>query len=334
MTNRTAQVLAATLAFLLIVLVGATIFILLSRPAEPGPTPTPTPTTSGAPSFTPTGPSSSATVLPTGSASATPTPIVLPTDTPGPTVAPTITPTPSPSPSPSPSPTPSPTLPPPTSLERHATVVDFGIDRRSDITAVQRTIKFGVDGPSLISARLSGVNAGRVRMCMLRDDTNDERECVTFRGGTLTRAVFDTGHSDWIVTLIGASQVLGQRGTIDLIYNAQDAYLELDSFRFLGASDPPNNGFTVVFGDNGSAPGTFGFRATIDDGRDNPYPWHFKLAVDDAVLLEESGGPSTVVNLSSPVEGGTAYNVVFEEPEAAAGGGTTAVFVGARLTWP
>src|SRR5688572_756750 len=151
MSNRSAQILAATLAFLLIVLVGATIFILLSRPAEPGPTPTATP--SGAASFTPTvGPSSSASVLPTPSASVTATPVVLPTDTPGPTVEPTITPTPSPSPTPSPAPTPSPTLPPPTSPDREVTIVDFGLDRRTDADAVQRTVSFTVDGPSLISA--------------------------------------------------------------------------------------------------------------------------------------------------------------------------------------
>jgi hypothetical protein len=225
-------------------------------------------------------------------------------------------------------------LPPPTSLERHVAVVDFGIDRRSDLTGVQRTVKFGVDGPSLITARLSGVNAGRVRMCLLRDATNDERECITTRNGTLSRAVFDTGHSDWIVTLIGATDLLGQRGTVDLGFNSLNPYLELDSFRFLGTNDPANNGFTVVFGDNGSSGGTFGFHASIDDGADNPYPWHFRLAVDDSAVLEQSGGPSTVVNLSSPIDGGTAYNVLFEEPEPAAGGGATAVFVGARLTWP
>lgn len=213
-------------------------------------------------------------------------------------------------------------------------VVDFGIDRRQDFTSVQRTVKFGVDGPSLINARLSGVNAGRVRMCLFRDATNDERECITARNGTLSRAVFDTGHGDWIVTLIGATDVLGQRGTVDLTFNALNPYLELDSFRFLGTNDPPNNGFTVVFGDNGGAGGNFGFHATIDDGADNPYPWHFRLAVDDSVTLEQSGGPSTVVNLSSAIDGGQAYNVLFEEPEAAAGGGTTPVFVGVRLTWP
>ena len=328
MSNRSAQVLAATLAFLLIVLVGATIFILLSRPAESGPTPTATP--SGAASFTPTvGPSSSASVLPTPSASVTATPIVLPTDTPGPTVEPTITPTPSPSPTPSPAPTPSPTLPPPTSPDREVTIVDFGLDRRTDADAVQRTVSFAVDGPSLISAELKDVSAGRVRMCLLREDTNAERECITARGGTLSRAVFDAGQTEWNVTLIGASENFAF-ATLTLRFNSLSPRLVMDSFRFNGTNNPEYNGVQVVL--LARSDGNVRLHGDID-GPEGQFPWSFTVAVDDVVVSDQSGGPSASFDVSAPVSGGTVYTVSFFEPEASTSGGP-ALLTRATLTWP
>jgi hypothetical protein len=333
MNSRSAQLLAATLTFLLIVLVGATIFILLSRPPAPGPSASPTglfPT----PTLSPTaGPSSTlATPTPTATPSLGPTPTLLPTPAPTdtPTVEPTITPTPSPSPTASPTPTPSPTLPPSTSPQRELTIVDFGLDNRADVTAVQRTVTFGVDGPSLISAQLKGVSSGKARMCLLRNEQDPQRECITVHGGTLTRAVFDSGHTEWNVTVIGASDLV-QYASLTLEFNALSPDITLDSFRFNGTNDPHNNGFEVVLG--AGADGDLRVRAGFD-GASSSYQWHLVVAVDDTPVLDQSGGPSSSVDVSTALSNGTVYGVTFSEPEAVAGGGALPALVVARLTWP
>jgi hypothetical protein len=335
--SRAAQVLAATLAFLLIVLVGATIFILLSRPPAPGPTVSPTgllPTPTLLPTPGPSATLTTPTPTPTAPASLAPTPTLLPTAAPTdtPTVAPTITPTPSPSPTPSPAPTPSPSLPPATSPQREVTIVDLGLDRRVDPAGVQRTVSFAVDGPSLISAQLKGVSAGKVRMCLLREAQDPQRECITVHAGTLSRAVFDADRTTWNVTLIGTSQDFAN-ASLTLEFNALNPELHFRNFRFNGTDDPHYNGFQVVL--RTETDGNFHLRAEFDDGHDNPYPWHLNLAVDDTTFFEQSGGPSPSADITTTLTGNTAYSVTFSEPEAVAGGGAFPVLINdAQLTWP
>ncbi|MEA2676112.1 MAG: hypothetical protein QOJ81_253 [Chloroflexota bacterium] len=169
-------------------------------------------------------------------------------------------------------------------------------------------------------------------MCLLRNDQEPQKECINVHEGTLSRAVFDAGQSEWNVTLLGTSGVAGQFGSLTLEFNALSPDIRLDSFRFNGTDNPHYNGFTVVFGTG--ADGTFRLRAQIDDGHDNPYQWHLNVAVDDVPVYDNTAGPDTSVDQSVAVSGGTAYTVLFEEPEASAGGGLFPVFVDARLTWP
>jgi hypothetical protein len=210
------------------------------------------------------------------------------------------------------------------------TVVDVGFDQRSAFASDVRSLQFKVDGPSLIQVTLSGVNSGKVRVCISREAADPERECRDLHGGTLSRAVFDAGESTWNVTLIGLADVPGQFGTVSLRFNALSAELHLRSFRFNGTDDPHNNGFLVLFGDQGTADGTFDFHASIE-GFNSAYPWHYTLALEDLPVADQSGGPSASVDFSAAISGGTSYNMRFEEPEASA---ATPVFVDARLTWP
>jgi hypothetical protein len=207
-------------------------------------------------------------------------------------------------------------------------VVDFGVDQRSDITSPQRTISFGVDGPSTISAQLKGVNTGKIRMCLRGGGTPPH--CITAHSGTLTAAAYDAGHTDWTVSLIGTAP--GQFASVTLEFNAVSPDVSLDSFRFNGTNDPRNNGIEVVFGTAGD--GTFGIHGQIDDGHDTPYPWHFNLAVDDVTSSDQTGGPATSFDLTAPVSAGTVYRVIFEEPEAATTGAFPVLLSDVHLTWP
>jgi hypothetical protein len=340
MNSRSAQVVAALLAFLLIVFIGATIFILLSRPTTNRPTPSPTGTSVAV--ISPSGsalpsPSASASPTLTPGLSATPSlpptvpPTVPPTDTPS--LEPTITVPPTPSPSPSPTPTPSPTLPPPTSPQREFRLSDVGLDRRSESSPVQRTVAFVVDGPSLITAELSNVSAGRVRMCLGRNAIDPQNDCQNMRNGSISRAVFDSGESDWRVTLIGVSADVSPFVTLTLSFNATIANVHLDSFRFNGTTDAHYNGFIARLAAVDS--GDLSIQATFDDGHDNPYQYTLVLTrLSDNAVDDRSGGPSGSLNESFPVTTGETYRVELSEPEEFAGGGAFAVFVDATLTWP
>lgn len=335
MSGRSAQVLAAALAFFLILLVGATIFVLLSRPPAPRPSATPSAQSSAGPtaSALPTAPPS-----PTSGPGLTPTPTLTLAPTPVfPTAAPTDTPTPTPEPTPTLAPTPTPTPAPtisPTSPQRQLTLTDFGLDRRSDPTAVQRTVSFVVDGPSLISAQLSNVSSGSVRMCLSRNALDPQRECRTAHNGGLLRVALDAGQSEWNVTLIGASDAASPFVTLTLRFNALSPTVRLDSFRFNGTIDPHYNGFAASV--EAGAAGNVRVRASFDDGHGNPYQYHLVITrtVNSEVVADQSGGPQGNLDVSFALLGGELYRVELAEPEVQAGGGLFAVFVDATLTWP
>jgi hypothetical protein len=338
--DRSAQFVAAALAFLLIALVGATIFILLSKPGGPNPTPTATAPTFG-PTLAPTSSFSPAPTLtfstPTPSAAPTatllPTPTLLPTETPTgtPSPTPTISPTPSPTPTASPTPSPSPTPPPAGDNQHHVTLVDIGLDQQADPSGVQRKVTFGVDGPSVITATVKFVNAGKVRLCLVRDEPI-VKKCIVVHGGTLSMPVYDSGPSQWSATLFGVSGVAGQYASLDLDFNAVTPSLSLDSFRFNGTDDPHYNGFQVVF--QTTADGNFHLHDVDFAGAQNSYQWHLRVALDDVAVCDPSGGPSSSVDQSCPVAGGTVYSATFEEPEPVAGGGALPALVDATFSWP
>lgn len=207
----------------------------------------------------------------------------------------------------------------------------MGLDQRGTIDGVQRTVAFVVDGPSLVTAQLSNVSGGRVRMCLGRNALDPQDACQTMRNGTLTRAVFDTGQSDWRVTLIGVESAPFL--TLTLSFNAAIANVHLDSFRFNGTIDPHYNGFLARFTAIDS--GNFSLQASFDDGHDNPYPYTLVLTrLSDGHVDDGSDGPAGSVNVSYPVTTGEAYRLELSEPEELAGGGAFAVLVDATLTWP
>jgi hypothetical protein len=336
MSPRGAQILAGALAALLVVVIGATVFILLGQPSAPvGPTPTPTGSgvPIGTPSFTPSPlftPSPSASSSPTLAPTASPLPTAVPTASPSPTASaePTASPSPSPSPTATPSPSPSPTIVP-TSPQRQFTILDVGLDGTSGEFPIERFVTFTVDGPSLLRARLSDVpSGGRVRLCMFREQVNDERDCARLRNGTLERTVTDTGSSEWTVSMLGVDSA--PRVTLTVDFNAQQPAVELGSFRYNGTTDNAYNGFLVQV--PAAANGQLQLAADFEGGS---FTYHLVVEPTGggAAIVDQTGGPSGSIDASESVSGGQNYRVSVRSPDAAVNS-PTSVFIHAVLSWP
>ncbi|HEY5520821.1 MAG TPA: hypothetical protein VIK08_09190 [Candidatus Limnocylindrales bacterium] len=355
MNPRSAQTLAAALAALLVILVGAMIFIVLTRPptgptprpsgaALPTfPTPHPTPTQVAQASFTPIpGPPSAAassgapattvvaTPTPTVSTGATSIPTTKPTHAPTPTPSPTPVPTPTAPPTPTPSPTPTPTPVPtinPTSADRTIVLVGVGLDQSSVTGSVPRILTFNVDGQSDVSARVSNAS-GPVRLCVWTEAVDDQRECHTVHNGGFDKLVTTTDQSVWHVSMIGTQA--SATASLTAHFNANAASVSLDNFRYLGANTPNNNGFEAQLTTLGDG-SPLHVQAAFDDGGQGAYGWHLTIATNGSAVFDQSGSDSSV-DQSQDVAAGTSYTVDFHDPDPMAN--VSPVFVAATISWP
>ena len=279
MTTRSAQLLAAGLGFVLVVLVGAVLFIILSRPAQ-GPRVSPSPSAVA-------GVSPSASAFPSFSFSPFPTFSQLPTISPSasvpftlpPTPAVTLPPTLPPSPSPTPSPPPTPTAPPiPTAPAREIRVTALGLDPRNLTGGVERFFVFTTDGPSIVRAEISNAT-GRSRVCLWQGTDVINRQCDTFRNGQIEWPVFGSGSVDWTLSLIGANETTSPTVDVALAFNANAPSVEFQNLHYAGPSNPSYNGLTWAV-DVGR--GTLGISGTFEPPQQQSY---------HLVILEAGVGP-------------------------------------------
>ena len=360
MNARSAQVLAAALSFLLIILVGALIFFLLSRPQGPRPSPSPSPTTAAvgsasplpslSPSLLPSAtPGASATEIPTISnvpfptaspipASPIPTPEITPeitpevTPSPTPTIPATPNPTPtipaSPSPTPPITPSPTPSTPPiPTSPGRQIRLIDMGLDARNE-TGIERYLIFGVDGPSVIRAQVSDAT-GRARVCLWQGNDVVGRECRSMGNGVMEHAVFDAGSTSWTLTLISANSTTSPTVSLALDFNADAPSVALENFRFQGVPVDNYNGFTAAVEAAGT--GELRISGNFDAGQQHAY----RVVVEEAgvgVVKDETGGPAGNFVVTHAVEAVTDYRVTVSNPNAQAE--AQPVFLRTTFSWP
>jgi hypothetical protein len=348
---QTARYVAAGLGVALIVLVGGVIFVLLTRPS-PGPSASALPTTlalaspSASPTFTlfPTlspeltpSPIASPTLEPPITPAITPavTPVVTPVITPEitpvitPEVTPVVTPTVPATATPTPiiTPAPTPTTPPvPTSPDRELRLSNVGLDARADV-GIERKIVFGVDGPSLIRAELSNASA-RARVCLWQGNQVQARQCDDIRNGVLERATFDTGSSNWTLTLISTSTTAGAVVDLALDFNATAPTADLRDFRFQGTPTPAYNGYTAAV----EANGTGDLTVTGDFDFGEQHSWHVVVQVaGQGTVKDESGGPSNSFSV-------TAEDVTSDVLVSVTNPNTSAealpVFLRSTLSWP
>jgi hypothetical protein len=318
-SDRSAQALAGVLGVLLVVLVSASIFLLLNQHA---PRSTLAPVTAP-PSPSVVGPSSVASAAtpslpPTSELSASPPPS-------SPSVT-TSSETPTPTPTVTASPTPTPTLNP-TSPQRELQVTDLGLDNHDpEIGSVARYVSFSVDGQSLISARLTSISAGPVRMCLWKGDDVTNKLCAANeRKPKIEQAVFDSGTTTWHLSLIGANNNISPYVTLVLDFNADAPSVHFDNLRFLGTPMPDYNGVAVTVATEGS--GTIAVSGTFD-----PVPPQAYRVVIDPSGFDQTGGSTTGFSLNQPVDAGTSYQVTIENPNTQVE--QSPVFLSAIISWP
>ena len=111
-----------------------------------------------------------------------------------------------------------------------------------------RLIEINVDGPSVITARLSNVSGSTVRLCILRQDRDADTVCNQPRTNGPAVAVFTgDGPSLWLVQAQGRGDSNPPTGNLTVTFNSLEPLVTLRSFRFNGTSDEARNGFTAVF---------------------------------------------------------------------------------------
>lgn len=373
MTSRSAQILTAALSGLLVILVGATVFVLLTRPtASPIPTVLRTPF----PSFLLASPSAAAsassvalvslppsqpafTIVPatldsigTAPPAATSSPTPIPaasaassppaTMTPSPTLVPTPTPTPSPIPTDTPAPTASPLPTPsatptpslnPSAPDRVIRFVDAGLDVAGVEGSVPRIVTFTVDGESLIDAEISDAS-GAARLCIWTEAVDDQRECHTVQTGGFSKAVVGTPSSIWHVSMIGPAKAAAPTATLTVHFNANSPSVSLNNFRYTGTSNPAYNGFQAQM--TTQSDGTMHVQAAFDDGGSPSGSYDYHLVIQPTAgdaVLDETGGPTVTVDASTAVSGSITYTVSLADPDPVANP-VAAVFVAATITWP
>jgi hypothetical protein len=300
--------LSVVLSLLLIVMAGAIVVVLVSRPA-PGPTASPT-TVAGSPTASP---SRSPALSPT-QATTSPTAGGSPTDSPPPTSSPTLG---------------------PATQQRAITFVDMGLDTTDTggEEPVARVFTFVADGSGRIEATVSDVTFGRVSMCLWQGDATirTDEECRLARQGTLRRDIDDGGPVSYSVSLIGSQAGASPSATLRIRWPTTDARMQIAGFRFQGEEIENYNGFTAEV--ELEFAGSIDVAATFDDGVGGVYPYRL-------IIEEIGGGPAQAffaegegseMQASTEGDAGRSYRITLANRLTVV---DQRVLVTAELNWP
>ena len=126
----------------------------------------------------------------------------------------------------------------------------------------------------LIRAELSNASA-RARVCLWQGNAVGARQCDDIRNGVLEHASFDTGSSNWTLTLISTSTTAGATVDLALDFNATSPTADLRDFRFQGTPTPAYNGYTAAV----EASGTGNLTVTGDFDFGEQHSWHVVVQV-------------------------------------------------------
>jgi hypothetical protein len=255
-------------------------------------------------------------------ASPSPTTIAVTSASPSIAASPSPTPTPAPTPSPTPTPTPTPVAIPLATL----TFVELKLDASGGADSTERVITFTSDGPGTITAKL--VTQGDqipTHMC-LRAGTK-ELGCKDWAKGTFSGKTTQA-HTNWRVTLIGTNAVESPLVDVTVTFQATAPKVKIAHARFDGTEFTDTNGIQVRF-----VPRADGDVHLVASWGGHP----FLYEVDTFNDTSGSGGasfpnqgPSTNVDLSTPVTAGDTWRLLLQNAEAGFG----ATDLTATIGWP
>jgi len=219
----------------------------------------------------------------------------------------------------------------PTAPDRTLQLLGIGVDmacgNSTDCNSVPRYVSFNTDGPSLVTVTVSNTSAP-VRVC-LRLEPQLQGTCNTGKNATVQAFTLDAGSDTWTVSLIGRDSAATASVTIQ--FNANQPNATLDSFRWMGTSNPNYNGFDALVG--ALADGQIHVQAAFDDGTNGAYGYHLVIQqANQDPILDQTGGSSQTVDITQPVTMGN-YGITFSDPDSVANPGA-AVFVTTTISWP
>ncbi|HSH21861.1 MAG TPA: hypothetical protein VK992_04475 [Candidatus Caenarcaniphilales bacterium] len=247
----------------------------------------------------------------------------------GPTLAPTAAPTATTATTAAPSATQAPTAP-----LREVRFIGLGLDAPdSPETPTERFITVTMDGPGEVSAAVSDVTAGRVRLCLWRGDaaTRTDEACRDVRNGGVAVAATDAGQTQWTVSLIGATDQSSPTASVVIRFHALVPTVTIDRFRFAGEEFGNYNGFVAELAAVETGMLELAARWADDEGTAYPYRMLVEEIGSAAEPFEAEGGPTNETQQSAPLAADRSYRVTFANSVAIA---ETQVFLRATLSWP
>lgn len=209
-------------------------------------------------------------------------------------------------------------------------MIDLGLDNRDPTVGIERIATFNVDGPSLISAKLSNVSAGQVRMCLWQGDDITDRVCRTVHRGKLQVPTFGAGQTIWHLSLIGNDPHVSPYVTVTLDFNAEQPSVRVDNLRFQGMPMTNYNGITAAV--DALADGQLQVTGAFDAGHAHSYHVVIEDLGGGGVIYDQTGGPAGSFSVSQPVSGGSSYRVTVSNPNDQVE--TSAVFLAVTISWP
>lgn len=195
--------------------------------------------------------------------------------------------------------------------------------------SVPRSVTFNTDGPSAVSATVSNAS-GQVRVCLWMEPHREQATCKSTRSGSVQQFTTDGGSATWTVSLIANG--VAPTATLALQFNAMQPSATLDSFRFVGTTNPDYNGFDAHI--DALATGTISLQAAFDDGTNGAYDYQLVVQPNctDPACNQTSSDPVQTVDTTVPISQGS-YDVMFSDPDDVANPGA-AVILTATISWP
>jgi hypothetical protein len=305
-TDQTLRRVVGVMGALLVVVLGATALLMVSRGGSGG-------AGSGAASATPSGlPSGSGSAVASATASPADGPPIDASQSPGPSIAPSAA-SASAVPSASVAPVPAATL----------TFVGLKLDAEADPGGEDRVITFTSDGKGKVSVKLvSQTPQGTTHMCF-RAGTK-ELGCEDWSKGTFNGTTTQA-HTNWRVTVRG-SGVATPVVDVTVTYQVVKPTVKIANARFNGTAEPELNGIQVRF-----VPRLAG-DASWRHGADtrSPTSGTFNETADAGGPSYPNQGPSVSVEQATPVTPTDTWRLILQNVDT--GFGTTDLT--ATISWP